>query len=119
VRASVFYFFQQLRFSARALSVPRAGVSGCDGAQESFGQCPQVPEGDVDQIRPRGQVRSQVDPLCAPRSDREYCKEHNCGGKKAANAPELSGKLTTKQIDYARAYPDTERNKYDMLTAGN
>ena len=49
----------------------------------------------------------------------EYCKKHNCGGKKAANAPEFSGKLTTKQIDYARAYPDTERNKYDVLTAGN
>jgi hypothetical protein len=47
----------------------------------------------------------------------EYCKEHKCGGKKAANAPEFSGKLTKNQIDYARAYPDTERNKYDVLTA--
>jgi len=35
----------------------------------------------------------------------EYCKEHKCGGKKAANAPEFSGKLTKNQIDYAPNFP--------------
>ena len=47
----------------------------------------------------------------------EYCNEHKCGGRIAVKDPEFEGKLTYHQIDYARAYPDTDRNKYDVLTA--
>ena len=98
----------ELRFSARALSVPRVGVSGCDGAQ-----CPQVPEGDV-WTKSALEVKLTHSALLA--ATVEYCKEHNCGGKKAANAPEFSGKSSQQnRFDYARAYyPDTERNKYQV-----
>ena len=46
----------------------------------------------------------------------EYCKEHKCGGRKAVQDPKFEGKITRHQIDYARVYPDSDRNKYDVLT---
>ena len=30
--------------------------------------------------------------------------------------PKFEGKITRHQIDYARVYPDSDRNKYDVLT---